>query len=390
MKRFVIALAAVTLSAPAFAQNGDTEYFSFGGDEYVAGQTATVASAPDNDAFAAGFDVKVAVPVAGDAHAAGFNVGIDAPVTGNVYAGGFGVTVSAPVGADITAAGNSVNVLSTATVGGNVRLAGQTVTLAAPVTGSAVLAGQTATLAGEVSGDVLFTGVTLSFTDAAKIGGTLTIRAPREIDVPASVVPASRVTFERLEYTEQVSGPAQVAIETVQQMSPWVIIVPILIWNAILIVVGLICFALFARRSEATYEHATIRPWYTLWVGFVAVAVSFGGFPALAMSLIGIPLIPIWLIIVFLAAVLAQVAGAYVLGGRILEAFNLSMMPIVEQLLGLVLGLIIIWVLSLIPFLGYLVWFAVCTLGLGGIVRAIIEGGDGEPEAGKKAAAAKA
>ncbi|HUV33203.1 MAG TPA: hypothetical protein VMW31_06495, partial [Devosiaceae bacterium] len=379
MKRTVLALIAISFSAAAAAQDGATEYFSFGGDEYAAGQTATVAQASANDAFAAGFDVRIAAPVGGDAHAAGFNVTIDSPVTGNVYAGGFSVTIGAPVGEDVTAAGNSVTVLTSAAITGNARLAGQTVTLTGPVEGSVLIAGETATLGSVVSGDMQFTGVTLNFAAGARVDGTLTIRAPREITVPASVATADRVVYRQLEYADRVSGPAQVALETVQQMSPWVVIVPVLIWNLVLLVIGLVCFALFARRSAAIYEHSLAKPWYTGWVGLIGLAVLFGGFVALGMTLIGIPLIPLWLLAFVLMATLAQVAGAFILGGRILAAFPMTQAPIVMQMIGLLIGLVVLWVLGLVPFLGYLVWLGTGLVGLGGILRSFVEPGGSQP-----------
>jgi hypothetical protein len=390
MKRTALALIAISFSAAAVAQDRTTDYFSFGGDEFAAGQYATLSRAPANDAFVAGYDVKLTAPVGGDAHATGFNVSIDAAVTGNVYAGGFSVIIGAPVGEDVTAAGNSVIVLATAPVTGNVRLAGQTLTLSGPVSGSVIVAGQSATLASVVSGDMQFTGATLNFGSGARVDGTLTIRAPQRIDVPASVAPADRVVYEQLEYADRVNGPAQVALETMQQMSPWVVVLPLLIWNLVLLVIGLICFALFAKRSAAVYGHSVVKPWYTGWVGLVGLAVLFGGFAALGMTLIGIPLIPVWVLVLIVMATLAQVAGAYILGGRILAAFPMTQAKIVMQMLGLLIGLVILWVLGFVPFLGYLVWLLTALVGLGGILRTFVEPGGSEPmeEAASETAAA--
>ncbi|MEX1181569.1 MAG: hypothetical protein WEB63_12285 [Cucumibacter sp.] len=373
MNRFLLALAASAFSAGAMAQDATNVQFSFGDDEYAAGQSAIITGAVAGDAFATGYDAKVLQTVTGDAHLAGFNVGVEAGVGGDVYAAGFAVTIGAPVGADLSAMGNSVSVLSGATIGGNARLAGQTVTLGGPVNGSVLIAAQTATLAASVMGDMQFSGISLNFSDGARVDGTLTIRAPRAITVPATVASADRVVFVLAEDLSQVSGPAQVAFETVRSMSPWIMIVPALIWNVALLVVGLVCFALFPKRSAAIYEKAVAAPWYTLWVGVLGLSVMFGLFAVLGMSLIGIPLILIYVFVFAIAWVLMQVAGAYVLGGRILAAFKLNAAPIATQMLGLFIGLVIVWVLGLVPFLGSIVWFVVALLGIGGIARTIVE-----------------
>lgn len=379
MKRLVAALLAVSFGTAAAAQAQDTEFFSFGGDEYAGGQTAVITRPTENDAFAAGFTVGVSSPVAGDAHLAGFNVSVDAAVTGDVYGAGYGVTVSAPVGADLTAAGNTITVTSGGRVSGNARLAGQTVTLSAPVGGSVLIAAQVATVTSSISGDLQFTGETLNFTDGARVNGSVTIRAPNEIDVPASVASADRVSYERLEYAERVTGPAQVALETVQTMSPWMLIVPAIIWNVVLLVIGLIIFAIFPKRTASLYQRTVAKPWYTLWVGLLSLSVLFGAVPVLGMTLIGIPLIPIEIIAFVIVWVIAQVMGAYLLGGRILAAFNMQANPIMVQMVGLFIGLVIVWVLSFVPFLNWLVWLAVLVLGLGGLTRTFVEAGGGAP-----------
>lgn len=378
MRKLAAFMLVASFASVAAAQEADTEFFSFGGDEYAAGQTAVITQAAENDAFAAGFTVGVSSPVSGDAHLAGFNVSFDAAVTGDVYGAGFGVTVSAPVGGDVSAAGNTVTVTPGGRVGGNARLAGDSVTLSAPVAGSVLIAARIASVSSSVSGDLLFTGETLNFTGGARVDGTVTIRAPDEIEIPATVAAADRVSFERLEYAEQVTGPAQVALETVQKMSPWVVILPVIIWNVVLLVIGLIIFAIFPNRSANLYQRAVARPWYTLWVGLLSLSVLFGAIPVLGMTLVGIPLIPIELIAFVIAWIVAQVMGAYVLGGRILAAFKLQTAPIVVQMVGLFIGLVIVWVLSFVPFLNWLVWLAVLVLGLGGLTRVFIEPGGGE------------
>jgi hypothetical protein len=379
MKRFVAALLVVSFGTAAAAQAPDTEFFSFGGDEYAGGQNAEITKPAENDAFAAGFNVGVSSPVSGDAHLAGFNVSVDAAVAGDVYGAGFGVTISAPVGDDLTAAGNTITVASGGRVSGNARLAGQTVTLNAPVAGSVLIAAQVATVTSSISGDLQFTGETLTFAGGAKVNGKVTIRAPNEIDVPATVASADRVSFERLEYAQRVTGPAQVALETVQTMSPWMLIVPAIIWNVVLLVIGLIIFAIFPKRSMSLYQRSVAKPWYTLWVGLLSLSVLFGAIPVLGMTLIGIPLIPVEIIVFVLAWIVAQVTGAYVLGGRILAAFKMQAAPIMVQLVGLFIGLVIVWVLSFVPFLNWLVWLAVLVLGLGGLTRTFVEAGGGEP-----------
>jgi hypothetical protein len=369
MIRFPFLAALVLLPAAAYAQGADAERFSLGGDDYVAGQTSTLTSPVSHDAFMAGFDVSLQSPVTGDAHLAGYNVNVAGNVGADLYAVGFGINVSTPIAGDVTAAGNSIVLLPEGSVGGNLRLGGQTVTVDAPVAGSALVAAQTATLASTIGGDFQFSGVTLNFSSDARVDGTLTIRAPRPIDVPATVASADRVVFQELEELDRVNGPAQVALETVQSMSPWVVILPVLVWNLALLVIGLIGFAVFPNNSTRLYQVVTARPWFTWGVGFIALSALIGAVVVLGMTIIGLPLIPVEILVLILAWILAQIAGAYLVGSRILTAFRFESAAIMKQLAGLFVGLVVLWLVGLIPIIGYLVWFAALVLGFGAMAR---------------------
>lgn len=75
-------LVGMVLLGLAFAVGNavaDEARLSFGGDEFAAGQSATVNQpVVQHDAFVAGYDVGLTGTIDGDAHLAGFNVRDDA------------------------------------------------------------------------------------------------------------------------------------------------------------------------------------------------------------------------------------------------------------------------------------------------------------------------
>jgi hypothetical protein len=94
-----------------------------------------------------------------------------------------------------------------------------------------------------------------------------------------------------------------------------------------------------------------------------------GAVVVLGMTIIGLPLIPVEILVLILAWILAQIAGAYLVGSRILTAFRFESAAIMKQLAGLFVGLVVLWLVGLIPIIGYLVWFAALVLGFGAMAR---------------------
>ncbi len=90
----------------------------------------------------------------------------------------------------------------------------------------------------------------------------------------------------------------------------------------------------------------------------------------MAVSILGIPLIPFTVMITILMALFGYFAVATVLGGRILTSAN---RPEPSILLNVFLGLIILWIIGLIPVLGRLIKIVVYVIGLGGVLIAIVE-----------------
>lgn len=353
----------LAMAAPALADN--TERFSFGGDRFVAGQTATIDSTADNDAFATGFNVDVTTPVAGDAHAAGFTVSVSGPVEGNVYAAGMSVSVAGAIGRDLTAVGNTVNLTGPATIAGNVRAAGASVVLDRPVSGSAMLAGASVTIDAPISGDLFLSADSVSFGDNARVDGMIDIRATEPIEVPERVAPADRVQFTRIE-PAVIAGDAKGIIDGATKGVGFAWIGGVLGALAV-IIYGAILLAIFPRRAEIGYLTAMEKPWKSLLFGVLAAAVYAGLIPVLGATLIGIPLIPFALILLALAALTGFVAGTYFVADRVLGALNYDADTLWKRIGALVIGLIAVWILGIVPFLGWLVQFGLGLFGLGAL-----------------------
>jgi hypothetical protein len=88
----------------------------------------------------------------------------------------------------------------------------------------------------------------------------------------------------------------------------------------------------------------------------------------LVISIVGIALIPIELLAVFLASLIGYVAVAILIGKKILKAMNSNEPNIIISAL---LGIILLWLVGLIPFFGGLVKGLACITGFGAVIIAV-------------------
>lgn len=88
----------------------------------------------------------------------------------------------------------------------------------------------------------------------------------------------------------------------------------------------------------------------------------------LAISIVGIALIPIEILAVFLAMLIGYIAVAIILGRKLLTAMN-KIDPSV--ILSAIVGVLVLWAVGLIPFIGSLVKFIAALLGFGAVIVAV-------------------
>jgi hypothetical protein len=368
LKQILYALAfGVLTSSSAFSENR----MVLGGDAYVSGSNVTLSDPSPRDALLSGFTVNVSGKVEKDVTAAGFNVDIDAPVGSDVYAAGFSVDVTQPVNEDLSAAGFNIHVGSQATIGGNARLAAGTVVIDAPVSGSLVAAGGSLTVNGVVSGDARLTSNNLSFGKDAKINGVLTYYAKEPITIPASVITADRVRFEKLEVANAVNAVSETMRPDMPRFWPAIvsgIISAFALTIAFLVAFAAILFAFAPNQMELLKEEALKSPVKTIVLGVLGLSMTVGLVPVGAMTLIGIPLIPIAMLAAFVFWVVGYIIGAYAFVWRIVSAFRTPPTTNPGRLFALTLGFIAIAALNFIPIIGWLFNLGIVFLGLGAVI----------------------
>lgn len=342
-----------------------------GGDSYASGTSLDVGNAAARDMFAAAFSAKLRGRVEGDLHATGFDVEIDSPVGADLYAAGFAVKVSGPVGSDLTAMAGDFSLGHGASVAGNARVFAGAVTLDAPISGALLAKAGSLKLNGSVAGDAELTAGNIAFGPDARIGGTLTYIAQDPIDIPATVVPAERVRFQKLEPGRMFDGLRNHMDRPFRGFWPSVfgILSFFVVTIAFLVVVAAVAHAFAPRTTEQLRTQAVEHPFRSILLGGLGLSMLVGLVPVSAITLVGIPLIPIVVLLIMLFWIAGYLLGVYAFVWRVSNAFSSAPASLAGQLLVLTVGLILFALLNFIPFLGWLVNLVVTFLGLGALLQ---------------------
>lgn len=355
---------ALLVPLPALAaevQSGDT--ISVGpnqvitDDLYAFGSTVVIQGTVQGDVIAAGSMVTISGHVTGNVMAAGNSVTVTGPVDGSVRIAGSVLDLTGPVAGDALMAGSAMTLASTGHIGRDALLAGATMDLRAPVARNVNAAGDRLSVASTVGGGINARVTDLVLADGAAVAGPVTYTSNHD----ASVAPSATV------------GNGMQRTAPVTRTNPW----EILGIDLLALVRGFIGMAalglllVFAFPRVAATTTATLR---YRWPG--SILAGFGivvGTPVLAfvVFLLGLVIGGWWigLMLLVLYAILAPigyVACAEWLGSATLQIANRP----AHALWAMLAGLLILGLLSIVPFVGAIVVMVAAMFGVGGLALA--------------------
>ncbi len=281
----------------------------------------------------------------------------DETIAGGLVAAGANVEILGKVEGGLKACG--ANVLSSGDVQGGVWACGANVALAGRYHGKVKAASANLTLSGTFDGDVKVRAARITVTPTTVIKGNL-IYASADIVVQKG----ARIRGEVVQ--RQVMVEKQWIEKWTRQGLKAMIPIGIFFWLiaiAALIIVGLIIYYIFPKRTNAVINTISLTPWKNLWYGFVFLVVV----PiAIVVSFITVVGIPTGIIAGLLYGIALYISSIYMgvwIGRKILGYIKKSMAT--AFFWPLVVGTIIIGLLTLIPFLGCLLRLVIILFALG-------------------------
>jgi cytoskeletal protein CcmA (bactofilin family) len=322
------------------------------------GQTVTISGHVTGDVYAAAETVVVNGQIDGDLIAAAQQVTVDGAIGGNVRAAGATVTINGRVGRNLTALAQHVNLASNSQIMGSVLAAGQTIDAFGQVGRGMTVGGGTFQLAGTVGGSVLARVETLTVAPTARVAGDLEYQAKQEASIPTGTV-SGQVTFNPA--PQQAPQPTPL-LNGLFDLGGLIGLIGSFL-------VGALAIVLTPRSAARAAELGRQQPWQSFGLGVLMlfavpiVAVLVG------ITLIGIPLAACMVALYVLGIILAWPAAALVLGTLLSRMVRPE--PPLPILGNLAVGLIVLHLVSHLPFVGPLVALCTAMFGLGLIAQAL-------------------
>jgi hypothetical protein len=378
----VVLLAALALLPAWFVSADDTTEVSGpivtvnanGGDVRAAGASVTVTGTAAN-IKAAGADVDVSANAAGSLWAAGARVAVSGNIAGDATVAGATIALTGSIGGNAKVAGAVLDL--TGKVTGNAKLGGASVSIATNseiggsldvgaantkfgghVTGPVTISGAAITFAGTADADVKLTGAQVIVGPGAHITGNLTVVSNRD----AQIDPAATITGQI-----QRVGPPSWWNSITWWMWAGAIAVVIVLGT---VLAGVVLMLFGGRIFTIATDHARLRPLSSFLIGLVTAIIVPAVAIILMATLAGLSIgIGLLLALPLLFVLGHAVAAAGIAAGIFIR--SPTPIGIARSLLMLIVGALIIVLIGLIPWVGWIAVFIILLLGFGALVRTI-------------------
>lgn len=319
------------------------------GDFYGTGHHIRIEGTVDGDVFAFGQQVDVPGHVTGDVICFCQSGRISGQVDGNVRAFANNLTISGTVAKSVTAFDEIFTLDSNGKIGHTLTTFSKSLTLDGKLGGDLLGFFAFGTVSGTIGGDLRVKGDSLTVSSGAVINGKSSFEGNKPPDVSSGARLASPMQFKRTEHKTQFDRGGSYYLWRA-------------IFTATYILFGLVLFGLlpiFARETADLGEH------YGASFG-LGVLVLFG-VPIAAMIIcftviglfVGLSTLLLW-IVVFLAAqvVVGTIVGQWIMG------HTREFWPLVARM---AVGVILVRIVTSVPFIGGWAKFVVVLWGMGAI-----------------------
>jgi len=334
-------------------------------NHFVADQSVNLTGHYMKDVYAFGSTVNISGVIEGDVIAVGSYVRISGEVMGNVRAAGSTVDLDATVGKNATLAGGIVNVSTNSDINWDLMVAGGMVQINGPVHGSLNAAAGELRLNSLVEENVMANidrEGRLILQSNADIGGDLTYTWDKQVIMEDGAVVSGDVVKKAYKSGKKGAWSKK---DTGELLSKGYWGMKLFSFAALLLV-GLIIIAIWGRFSEKVAEKSMTKFGTSIGVGFLVLILTPLAFIVLMITIIGIPLALIAMTVYILLFYLCKVFASLMIGHLILK--GLFKQKKVDKYLGFLVGLFVLSLIGLIPFLGGLVWFVVTLAAMGAFI----------------------
>lgn len=356
----IVMLGAVFAAVPVVAadlRSGDTVTVASGevvdGDFYVAGSDIIIDGTVNGDIFGTGRSLTINGTVNGGVSFAGQMLTVNGEIAHGVRLAGQTINVSGNIGRDLMAAGSDAKVTSAAKIGGDLILAVGTSRIDGHISGNIIGGAGEITITDGVEGNIELEADKLTIASTADIQGNLTYTSKNEANIQVGAQIGGKTTHKVPEVKEPV----------VPTLGIWGKV----IFSLMTLLAGIVIILIAPRRAAAVATSIRQKPWLSLgWGAIILFATPIAAIITF-VTVVGIPVGLIGLTLYGIAIYLSQIAIGLFIGYWIINSF--SKVESRGVLVGaLALGLAILTLLKLIPYIGFPLWLATALFGIGAMV----------------------
>lgn len=351
--------------AHAGREDADTILIDSDSSTVVMGGTLRTSRPIPRNFVGAGGTVAIEHPVGRSLVVAGGTVHVRAPVGKDVHAAGGTVNIDAPIGSGLAIAAGDARLGKQAVIGGSARVFAGSVTVDGTISGNLQASAERITINGQVHGNVRAAADEIILGPGAKIMGTLTYAAAKEIRQGEGAVIGGVVTRqdegleERTEAEEGVEGVVATVVALVASVMMFVMTLAL----------GALFLAMAPIFSVEAPDRVRASPGKSFGIGLLALV----GVPVLAVlffvTIIGIPAGVLLMAAYPLALMLGFVVGTLWLASCVPVVLKKPPPPTVARAIGyFALTLLVVALVGQLPVLGAILVFGILVLGLGAFI----------------------
>jgi len=351
---------SVVSAAEAPFANG-SKFVKLGADEeidkdyFAGGEEIQVSGTVNGDAYIGGGKIRVDGTVNGDLLVTGGDVNISGTVSQDIRVVGGQVTFSGKVGGNLTVAGGNIVIADSAEVDGNLVIGAGNAEIAGTVAGDVTAGVGNLVISGKIGGDVTAGASRLNLTSKSQIGGNLTYWSDTEARIDNTDSVAGNIDYNK------TPGVAKRRIERVKVPALKVQYAGKIYSFVTSLLVGLLLLHFYPKYIQKTTTTLRKRPLTALGVGFLALFFTPLVIFFVLITIIGIPLSLILLAAYLVYVYLAKIYFAFWLGTIVAEKTKQKL----QTGWIMVFGLLLYYILTLIPVVHGLTVFFAILFGLG-------------------------
>jgi len=325
--------------------------------QFLAGRTVRIAADVADDVFAAGRSVTFDGATVKNVIAAGYEVRLTGSTASDMIAAAADMDIAGTIEDDLVAAARTLRIDRDARIGGDARLAARELDVAGNIGGSLKAAAREVTISGSIAGKADLYAETVVVSPGAHIAGDLVYRSPNEAQIADGATVDGEVRHLPAETPD---------IATVGLVVLGIGVLVAVAWTVAMLVLAAVVQLAVPEATERAAGELVDHPWASLGRGVAAVVVLGAVAGLLVISLFGLPLGIVVLMLLGVLWFLGMVVVAYFIGLQVRARVGGTGAPAATARIGWTwLGLLVLGVVSWIPFVGAAVSTLAVAAGFG-------------------------